>query len=159
MMLKIQAFFAGATFKIICVALICCAVGYGVWRYRSMQAEEDQAKAVKAAQDADQAVIVAERAKTDLWQGLATGTLSQILNGVNNIKVTHTTINRNIQTEVASNPTFYDQAIPAGGYTQWMAARAQWVNAMAPITASDAISAPAASAPIATSQPTVGVSK
>ena len=52
--------------------------------------------------------------------------MTDFLKRLDNIKVTNTTITRNITTERASNPEFYNQPLPDGGRAQWEAARKQF---------------------------------
>lgn len=103
---------------------------WGAWKLGAYQvAESERTRAEKEISEFKESyarILQTQIELTDQYRDLSDNQMTKFLDKLDNIKVTNTTITRNITTERASNPEFYNQPLPAGGREQWEAARKQF---------------------------------
>lgn len=101
---------------------------YAAWQlsaYRTQEAAQaDTDRQVTAVREKYTALLDAQKALTEQYRGLADEKYAELAQRIDKIKVTHTTLTKNITIERESNPAFYSQPLPEGGRQQWLDARA-----------------------------------
>lgn len=106
------------------VALLVGGAAWVSWQLRSSSIEEEKREAVESATKQLQKDLDTERWLRGKFEALADKKLEDLLISISNIKVEHTTITNNITKEREAHKEFYSQKLPAGGYEEWMKARA-----------------------------------
>lgn len=108
------------------LSLLCALIGllgvattYGAWKWQGANIETE----VKKAEAAKDAQILLERADTKKWRDKALSLSGPANEKKTEAKVVQATTAKAVQQERASNPSFYEQEVPAGGAEQWEAAR------------------------------------
>lgn len=115
-------------FKLGIVAAAIAGASYIAWDYRGALNEKEKQEAVnnavRTAVSKIEKDLEIERGLRQVYQSLAESKYEQLLKSFANIRVEHTTIEKNIYHEIEKNPLFYSQPLPPGGYEQWKRARA-----------------------------------
>ncbi len=117
--------------KLIAIAVaLAAAIGgpaWAAWKLGNSSGKEevrdDAEKQVAQMRWDMQQLLMKQTQLTDHYQGLADETYAALMEKLGNIKVEHVTITRNITTERATNPDYYEQKVPDGGIKEWEAAR------------------------------------
>ncbi len=92
---------------------------WAAWKLGAQSTLEEADNRVQAARQDMEQFMMKERQLTDYWKDLADQKYAELLHGVSNIEIKHTTITKNITVERASNPEFYEQQVPKGGVKEW----------------------------------------
>ena len=122
-MFKTASFGLKLTSILVVIALIAGTGAYVAWNIRSGMAVTEAKDAVtKARSDWDRDLKARDELEAR-YQARSDQQFSQIMNKIGDIKVTHTTITKNIQGTVEKYPVFYVQPMPQEGYNQWIEAR------------------------------------
>jgi hypothetical protein len=85
----------------------------------------------KATKDAQEKIDKAE-AEAKLWRGLADDKYAALMSKIAQIKVTKAEVQNTVHNEVAANPGFYNQPIPAKGWDQWKRTREIYNDSLRP---------------------------
>jgi len=83
------------------------------------EARKETQKRMDAQALAHREAMDRQRTIVDGYRELAGQNMKELLEKIDGIKVTHTTITRNIYQERQGNPEFYEQSLPEGGLKQW----------------------------------------
>ncbi len=118
---------ASLSLKLTSIAIVFALVaglgGYVAWSVRSEMAHKEAEDAVTKARSNWDRDLKARDELEARYQAKSDQQFSQIMNKIGDIKVTHTTITKNIQGTVEKYPVFYVQPMPQEGYNQWIEAR------------------------------------
>lgn len=120
-----------ARLKLIAILLsVSMLAGLVSWASWSIASSRTEARERKIAEErVQQAIENAEKRfqlqkeLTTHYRGLAEEQFGKLLLKMDNIKLEHVTITRNITVERESNPEFYETPLPEGGIQEWEAAR------------------------------------
>lgn len=102
-------------------------VSWASWSIASSRTEARERKIAEervqqAIEDAEKRFQL-QKELTTHYRGLAEEQFGKLLSKMDNIKLEHVTITRNITVERESNPEFYETPLPEGGIQEWEAAR------------------------------------
>lgn len=87
------------------------------------EAREETAKEIERADKRHELAMQTQVELTDTYRELAYNNFQKLSDDIKGIKVTETTITRNIYQERAANPDYYEQKMPEGGIKQWEESR------------------------------------
>ena len=146
-----NAFFTGLTapiqpylFAIKCAILVAVLgfVGYKAWELRGDLAQHEMDTAVRQQANDDQKIIDDWRARAQAADQRSDAYLAQMEAELHDLSTKFGSIRTATAKEIQSDPQFYGQSLPAGGYAQWLAAR----NLTISLTPISTASAPSSSA-------------
>ena len=117
--------------KLIAIAVaIAAAIGVPSWAAWKLgnasgkeEVQESADKQVAQMRWDMQQLLIKQTQLTDHYQTLADDSYAKLMDKLGHIKVEHVTITKNITTERAANPDYYEQRMPDGGIKEWEAAR------------------------------------
>lgn len=114
--------------KLAAVAALVAGGAWVAWTIKGSFAEEEKRQAVEDAVSSIQEQLRVEQETRAIWEGIAAGTNSEILASLKSIAGTAGQLRKDFAKERASNPQFYEQPLPEGGYNAWMKARSLVVS-------------------------------
>lgn len=113
--------------KLIAIAIVLVVASgtgaYVAWNIRAEMAHREAEDAVANARKDWDVALKAKDALIDTYRGKSDEQYAALLKGISSIKVTNTTITKNVQGTVEKYPVFYVQPLPQEGYKQWLEAR------------------------------------
>lgn len=112
---------------LVSVTLLAGLVSWASWTIATSRTEARERKVAdervqQAMADAEERFQL-QKELTTHYRGLAEDQFGKLLEKMDNIKLEHVTITRNITVERESNPEFYGTPLPEGGIQEWEAAR------------------------------------
>lgn len=118
--------------KLALISVLVVGSAYASWWTRGVFAEDEKKEAVDVATKDLTAKFKTEQDLRQVYQNLAESRFVDLMKAINGIQIRHVTIVQETGKEIASNPQFYNQQLPPGGYTQWLNAREMVNKAAAP---------------------------
>lgn len=117
--------------KLIAIGVVTISlVGIVSWASWSLASSRTEARERAAADIRVQEAVARVEERLQLQQeltrhfrSLAEQELSKLMHKLDNLKVEHVTITRNVTVERESNPEFYNTPLPEGGIKEWESAR------------------------------------
>ena len=109
--------------KLAALAALVAGAGYTAWSIRGAYADREKTEAVDKAVAAIQKDLDAERKLRGEYETFTNDKVEALMKSISKLQNDFKGVAGNIAKERASNPQFYEQPIPDGGYAQWQKAK------------------------------------
>lgn len=109
--------------KIGAIALAIAGAGYAAWTVKGAFAEREKVEAVSQAVDGINKQLQEEKDLRIKYETQAETRIAELLKSISILQDSFKTVSSNVGKERTSNPKFYEQALPDGGYQQWKKAK------------------------------------